>query len=176
MTLISVNGILGIITRWVLENVEITLLPIPGGIQDQQQVSWSSDNMDAAAMALAGAALAGITEGGGGFVDSVGDSIKAISQGSDEVKKGLAASIAGSASGAGRLLTRTTGAVMNPNMELLFSGPGLRTFNFSFILAPRDKNEAMTVIKIIRFFKQGMSPIRSKSRLFLPNQFVNKEN
>ena len=25
----------------------------------------------------------------------------------------------------------------------------------------------MTVIKIIRFFKQGMAPIRSKSRLFL---------
>ena len=56
---------------------------------------------------------------------------------------------------------------MNPNMELLFNSPSLRTFNFSFILAPRDKNEAMTIIKIIRFFKQGMSPIRSKSRLFL---------
>ena len=149
------------------KSIGTVILPIPGGIQDQQQVSWSQDNMDAAAMALAGAALAGITEGGGGFVDSVGDSIKAISQGSDEVKKGLAASIAGSASGASNLLTRTTGAVMNPNMELLFSGPNLRTFNFSFILAPRDKNEAMTIIKIIRFFKQGMSPIRSKSRLFL---------
>ena len=149
------------------KSIGTVILPIPGGIQDQQQVSWSQDNMDAAAMAMAGAALAGITEGGGGFVDSVGDSIKAISQGSDEVKKGLATAIAGSASGASRLLTRTTGAVMNPNMELLFSGPGLRTFNFSFMLAPRDKNEAMTVIKIIRFFKQGMSPIRSKSRLFL---------
>ena len=149
------------------KSIGTVILPIPGGIQDQQQVSWSQDNMDAAAMALAGAALAGITEGGGGFVDSVGDSIKAISQGSDEVKKGLAASIAGSASGASKLLTRTTGAIMNPNMDLLFNGPSLRTFNFSFILAPRDKIEAMTVIKIIRFFKQGMSPIRSKSRLFL---------
>ena len=149
------------------KSIGTVILPIPGGIQDQQQVSWSSDNMDAAAMALAGAALAGITEGGGGFVDSVGDSITQISKSSKEVKKGLATAIAGSASGASRLLTRTTGAVMNPNMELLFSGPNLRSFNFSFILAPRDKIEAMTVIKIIRFFKQGMSPIRSKSRLFL---------
>jgi len=149
------------------KSIGTVILPIPGGIQDQQQVSWSQDTMDAAAMALAGAALAGITEGGGGFVDSVGGSIKAISQGSDEVKKGLAASIAGSASGAQKLLTRTTGAIMNPNMELLFNSPSLRSFNFSFLLAPRDRNEAMTVIKIIRFFKQGMSPIRSKSRLFL---------
>ena len=149
------------------KSIGTVILPIPGGIQDQQQVSWSSDNMDAAAMALAATALAGITEGGGGFVDQAGSAIKAISQGSGEVKSALATSIAGSASGASRLLTRTTGAVMNPNMELLFSGPNLRSFNFSFILAPRDKIEAMTVIKIIRFFKQGMSPIRSKSRLFL---------
>ena len=149
------------------KSIGTVILPIPGGIQDQQQVSWSSDNMDAAAMALAGAALAGITEGGGGFVDAVGDSITQITKSSGEVKKGLAAAIAGSASGASKLLTRTTGAVMNPNMELLFNGPSLRSFNFSFLLAPRDRNEAMTVIKIIRFFKQGMSPIRSKSRLFL---------
>ena len=149
------------------KSIGTVILPIPGGIQDQQQVSWSQDNMDAAAMALAGAALAGITEGGGGFVDAVGDSITQITKSSGEVKKGLAAAIAGSASGAQNLLTRTTGAIMNPNMELLFNSPQLRSFNFSFILAPRDRNEAMTVIKIIRFFKQGMSPIRSKSRLFL---------
>ena len=149
------------------KSIGTVILPIPGGIRDQQQVSWSQDNMDAAAMALAGAALAGITEGGGGFVDAVGDSITQITKSSGEVKKGLAAAIAGSASGAQNLLTRTTGAIMNPNMELLFNSPQLRSFNFSFILAPRDRNEAMTVIKIIRFFKQGMSPIRSKSRLFL---------
>ena len=81
--------------------------------------------------------------------------------------KALATKIAGSAAGAGNLLTRATGAIMNPNMELLFSGPNLRTFSFSFLLAPRDKREAESVIKIIRFFKQGMAPIRSKSRLFL---------
>ena len=56
---------------------------------------------------------------------------------------------------------------MNPNMELLFSAPGMRNFSFAFTLAPRNQDEAMTIIKIIRFFKQGMAPIRSKSRLFL---------
>ena len=52
-------------------------------------------------------------------------------------------------------------------MELLFGGPELRTFSFQFTLAPRSKPEAMEVIKIIRFFKQGMAPIRTKSMLFL---------
>jgi len=56
---------------------------------------------------------------------------------------------------------------MNPNMELLFTSPSMRNFSFAFTLAPRSKEEAKTVIRIIRFFKQGMAPIRSKSRLFL---------
>ena len=149
------------------KSIGTVILPIPGGIQDQQNVSWSSDNMDAAAIALSDFALAAITGGGDAAVDSAANTVKGVSQNSKDVKTALANKIAGSAAGAGNLLTRTTGAVMNPNMELLFSGPSLRSFNFSFTLAPRDRNEAMTIIKIIRFFKQGMSPIRSKSRLFL---------
>ena len=84
-----------------------------------------------------------------------------------DIKKALSANIAGAAAGANRLLTRQTGAIMNPNMELLFDSPQMRTFTFSFLLSPRSKKEAGDIVKIIRFFKQGMSPIRSKSRLFL---------
>ena len=70
-------------------------------------------------------------------------------------------------------MTRTTGMIFNPNLELLFDKPTLRGFQFSFDLVPRSKNEAEEVVKIIRFFKQGMSPIRSESNLFLlsPNVF-----
>ena len=149
------------------KSIGTVILPIPGGIQDQQQVSWSSDNMDAAAIALSDIALTAITEGIGKGVDAAGNALKNVANDGGETKKALATAIAGSASGAGNLLTRTTGAIMNPNMELLFNSPSLRSFNFSFTLAPRNKAEAMVVIKIIRFFKQGMSPIRSKSRLFL---------
>jgi hypothetical protein len=31
---------------------------------------------------------------------------------------------------------------LNPNMELLFQGPQLRPFNFTFRLSPRDQKEA----------------------------------
>ena len=148
------------------KSIGTVILPIPGGIQDQQQVQWGSDSMDAAAIALSDIALSTITEGLGAGVDATINAAKNISK-SDEVKTALATAIAGSASGAGNLLTRTTGAIMNPNMELLFNSPSLRSFNFSFTLAPRNKAEAMTVIKIIRFFKQGMAPIRSESNLFL---------
>jgi len=110
-------------------------------------------------------------------LDTIGKSVKEGAQTasdlvksalkSDDTKSALGTYIAGQASGAQNLLTRTTGAIMNPNMELLFTAPNIRNFSFAFTLAPRSREEAKTVIKIIRFFKQGMSPIRSKSRLFL---------
>ena len=62
---------------------------------------------------------------------------------------------------------------MNPNMETLFKGPTIRDFNFTFKLSPRNPKEAKRILQIIRFFKQGMAPIRSETQLFLksPNIF-----
>ena len=75
--------------------------------------------------------------------------------------------------GAQNLLSRTTGAILNPNFELLFNGPSLRPFAFTFRMSPRDEKEAAQVRKIIRFFKQGMSVKTSESNIFLqsPNIF-----
>ena len=71
------------------------------------------------------------------------------------------------------LLARTTGAIFNPNTELLFRGPQLRPFGFSFFLAARNQSEANEIKQIIRFFKQGMSIKESTDNLFLktPNVF-----
>jgi len=56
------------------------------------------------------------------------------------------------------LLSRATGNVLNPNLELLFSGVNLRSFQFDFDFAPRDEKESNVVKEIIRIFKQSMAP------------------
>ena len=148
------------------QSIGTVILPIPGGIQDSQQVTWNQDNINPMQLALANIALAGIDKGIAEAAGTATDLVKSALK-SEDTKTALGTYIAQQASGAQKLLTRTTGAVMNPNMELLFTAPGMRNFSFAFTLAPRSKEEAKTVIKIIRFFKQGMAPIRSKSRLFL---------
>ena len=62
---------------------------------------------------------------------------------------------------------------MNPNMELLFRGPALRPFSFTWRLSPRDRGESMTIMRIIRMFKQSMAPKKTTSQLFLkaPNTY-----
>tara|TARA_Y100001963_G_scaffold156361_1_gene249758 strand:- start:785 stop:2119 length:1335 start_codon:yes stop_codon:yes gene_type:complete len=143
------------------------ILPIPGGIQDGQSVTWGESSMSPIDMAKANIALTGVTEGLGAAAAETGNMARNIASSFGDNQDALAAVIAGMAAGAGNMLTRTTGAIANPNMELLFGGPSLRTFSFQFQLAPRDKDEAMEAVKIIRFFKQGMAPIRTKSMLFM---------
>ena len=141
------------------------LLPIPGGISDSNQVGWNQENMDPVAIVKAELALKTILQGGKGFTDAVGDIANAV-KGAN--RNAVGTLIAQAASGTGQqLLQRSTGSILNPNMELLFQGPQLRDFSFQFKLSPRSKEEGERIIQIIRFFKQGMAPIRSQSRLFL---------
>ena len=56
------------------------------------------------------------------------------------------------------VLARTSGSILNPNMELLFNGPTLRQFKFQFKFTPRFKKESDAVQRIIKVFKKSMSP------------------
>ena len=143
------------------------ILPIPGGIQDGVGVGYGDSRMTPLDMAKANIALTTVSEGFTAGIGAAGSAAETVAGAFGDNKKALAAVIAGMAAGGQDLLTRTTGAIANPNMELLFNGPELRTFSFQFLLAPRSQEEAKTIIQILRFFKQGMAPIRTKSRLFL---------
>ena len=88
-------------------------------------------------------------------------------------KDEVAAFFAGQATGK-NIFTRSTGKMLNPNLELLFQGPTLRTFNYTYRFTPREEKESDEVKQIIKFFKKQMAPKRQKSgKLFLesPNVF-----
>tara|TARA_B100001113_G_C21117416_1_gene625957 strand:+ start:1832 stop:3187 length:1356 start_codon:yes stop_codon:yes gene_type:complete len=143
------------------------VLPIPAGIGDQSNVNWGPNSMNVGQMAAAGIAkeLLGDSKEKG----AIDSTIDALSSNNEDVKEAIRNALAGAATGSNpnALLGRTTGNILNPNMELLFSSPALRPFNFNFLLSPRNRFESQMIVKIIRFFKQGMAPIRSESNLFL---------
>ena len=145
------------------------VLPIPAGINDSNNAQWASGEMNAGQMALAGIALEGITNGLKSAGEEAAKQIKkATGAGGEDVKDAIAQTIAGAATGDQKaLMQRTSGQVINPNMELLFGGPQLRDFSFAFNFTARSAGEGRTILRILRFFKQGMSPIRSESNLFL---------
>ena len=55
------------------------------------------------------------------------------------------------------VISRSTGQVLNSNLELLFQGVNLRTFPFSVTFSPRSPGEGGRVRDIIRSLKQSMS-------------------
>ena len=143
-------------------------LNIPGQINDSNGVEWSGQKMNALEAAGASLALAGIQEGFTSMFDEAKNIARKVSNNSGELGTALANVYAGAAVGVGaQLLTRTTGAIINPNLELLFSGPTLRQFQFVFKLSARNSEEQKNIIKVIRFFKQGSAAQKSSSHLFL---------
>ena len=149
--------------------IETVILAVPGGIQDQNIANWNSETINPLQKAAAGIA-SGAIDG-----KAQGESISSQLVGrKDDIKTAIAGYFTGQATGIGQqALQRGAGVVLNPNMELLFNGPSVRQFSFNFLLAPRSESEQQQVVNIIRFFKQGMSPIKSQSNLFLktPNTF-----
>ncbi len=142
-------------------------LPISSPISDTNSVGWGDDTISGLS-ALGQGAFMNLV--GGTTTQSTDDKKTPPSEsGSGATKALLVSELSKAAVGGagGNLLTRATGAVINPNIELLFNGPSLRTFSFTFPLSARSEAESKTIQQIIRFFKQGMSVKRSTSALFL---------
>jgi hypothetical protein len=142
-------------------------LPIPGGISDTNAVTWGGDEMTPLEKSLAEFANSFITEGASAAADTAGTQLGNVQKSSSDLRTGVAAIFTSQAVGKSNILSRTKGAVFNPNMELLFSGPTLRPFNFTFKLSARGTKDRDQIRQIIRFFKQGMAVQRTQSQLFL---------
>ena len=161
--------------------IKRVILPIPGGITDNNAVDWGQATMTAADIAKSDLALSALEGGGEGFEKAMGDIGGTIKTNKEGIKEALTKKIAGSITGTGDQLMKREGQVMNPNMELLFNGPQLRSFGFTFKLSPRTKEEAKNIQKIIFCFKQAMAPVATDGNLFLksPNtwriRYYNRE-
>ena len=161
-----------------LKNNEIILghifLPIPESITDSNGVTWGEDSLNGLAATALGIGLKTIT------AESGTEAVKALTSGTKEAVGGLLSdnmttqainstfasmavnALGGNTSAAG-VLARKTGAILNPNMELLFGGVQLRQFSFSFDFAPRDKEESVVIKKIIRAFKKSLNAKNSST-------------
>ena len=162
-----------------MNSVGNVYLPMQPGLQDSSNTNWQDDKLDFISAALAnisGSTIKGASEGAveaaKAMGESFGDEWKKVLD-SGDLSNEVAGYFAGQATGS-KVLTRTTGSVVNPNLELLFDGPSLRSFNYTFRFTPREAEEAQEVRKIIKFFKKNMAPKKGKKgKLFLesPNVF-----
>ena len=161
-----------------METLGSVILPIPPGLSDQNTVSWNQSEMNNLQMQGAAAAQEVMRQQALGDLSGK-EAQKLLDQlaggeASEQIKSYLTGQIPGIDAKAGDVLSRSQGQVINPNMEMIFNGPALRSFGYTFRLTARSREESNVIRKIIRFFKQGMSVKQSVgSGIYLdaPNVF-----
>ena len=147
------------------------ILPIPEGISDSNSVAWGDSQMGPVQTVGMGIALNTI-QGENPF-SGLGDSVvKAMKMAGGAAKtgttqrmiqqffavKGVEQLIGSQQDLFQTALGRTTGAVFNENIELLFTGVALRQdFTFSYDMVPRSRKESDEIKQIIRLFKMEMA-------------------
>ena len=154
--------------------LETIIIPMPNSVADECRVQWGDDTMGGVAGRIFSPIAENFLNGSNDFLQ---DSYKTLAgagtglleaAGSGYVQRRFllnAARAAASAIGVNvtvaGVLGRTVGVIENPNLELLFSGPGLRVFNFTIRLTPRSSDESIMIRQIIRTFKQRMAVKRN---------------
>lgn len=170
------------------DSLGTVFLAIPNQITDSNTVDWAGSTIDPIRLQLANRSIEAMRNP----TNDVSSMLKQLTGGVfKDIKQGMANSqnrrnlqvyLAQEAVQAQGLLSRLQGEVANPNLELLFNGPQLRPFTFSFRMTPRQASEAAQIKKIIRFFKEGMAIQSKAGDVFLksPNvfkiQFMNGES
>ena len=155
-------------------------LPIPNGVTDSNSVAWDEDSANALELKGAEAfkdavknakimddtvtpeaALESLKGAGGSIMQSAKQFGAALDENTREQILNYfgakAVGIFGSNMSANSLTSRSSGQVLNPNMELLFKGVQLRTFPFTFTFTPRSRDESLIVKQIINIFKRSMA-------------------
>ena len=174
----------GSLARKSVINDGSILLQVPSNVQDGNAVNFGDSSMNTIVGAAAGIVGNVMTTGGKELanlkeqglsktLDNFGKGVKDDFTKRFENSQGLGqaaqnfmnAKLTSSALGVfggnvstQQLLARQQGQIFNPNLELLFDAPTLRSFTFSFKMTPRSQQEARQCKLIIRSFKQNMAP------------------
>ena len=147
-------------------------LPIPQQVSDSNACIWGDDTMnifELAGLAVGKASIKAFekTSDAIAYANNISQNMNnllslPISAGA---KENLQAAFAGAAINQlgsnvsfRSVLSRSTGQVLNSNLELLFQGAALRSFPFDITFSPRSKKEGEVVRQIIRALKRSMAP------------------
>lgn len=163
------------------KTINTILLPMYPGISESTSVDWGSEGLSAiqaVSAQLANSLIGGISEGPGAAARAARDAYEDLKNAlnnaakNESMKSFVRTYFAGQAAGT-NLFRRGSGAVVNPNLEVIFNGPRIRSFNYNFRFTPRDQRESEEVHKILTTFRKNMAVQRADTALFLkaPNVF-----
>lgn len=144
-------------------NLNQILLYMPEGVAASYKANWDGKAF--------GNAVAGILKNSGkgasgdyigaikGLADTASDAWeKAPAILGAQAVSSIAKRISGDSIGIQDIFSSVGGAILNPNVELIFGGHDLRTLQLTFKMVPYNITEAKVIRDIVKTFKQAMLP------------------
>lgn len=122
-------------------------------IQDTNTVKWGESSQNA----IEERAMEITRDSGGDFGSALKKAGDELAKAGEKYSTEIGEAMLSQAFGRPEAFTRTTKKIVNPNLELLFQGPQLRSFQMTFKMSARDESEATVIKGIIRYFKYHMS-------------------
>ena len=169
------------------------ILPMPKAT-DVNSVEWGKSELNASGLlAMGSATLADTIFSGNGVLprttqinleqqkrqreakenqkrgdSSTGGNLGVFQAATNQFNTTIASLITGQELDQDTFLARAGGHVLNPNAEMLFQGPTIRNFSFTFLMVARSQKEGAEIRNMIRFLKLGMAP-KFRNTTFLAN-------
>ena len=154
------------------------VLYMPEDISTGYKANWSGkafSNIGRDALATAGSGDFG--QAMQNSLNTAGDAFsQAIPNIGNKVIRETISKITGESLSQNDVFGATRGVILNPNVELLFSGTDLRNFQLNYKLIPRNSNEAEDIKEILKIFKRSMLPRFSDGKEFNTSKGQNIAN
>ena len=183
------DNVLGLTRRTKRSTVAISLY-VPETIVFDNSQNYQTPNLLDSPLGIAGAAAAtgisrlsagaGIQSGAGAIAATLGSAAGLATLGVakdyagkvlEKGRGGIAGDVVSKLLNTSNLKTAAqyAGFAINPVIEVLYSSPNLRSFNFDFVFAPRSLEEADAVWSIIYQFRRHSAPeLLAKGTMFVP--------
>lgn len=143
----------------------IIQLPMQPNLQEDNGAEWGEDKLNTIQNKLADIGIDAIPDNF--TLEDIKNAIKNLIKNlgnmgkdiinDDGLQRYITSYFAGQAVG-DNIFSRDYGTVINPNLELLYNEPKIRSFNFNFKFTPRTDTEAEIIKKIIRELKSALAP------------------
>jgi hypothetical protein len=144
------------------------VLPLPTNLQDSYSVKIGADELGLVG-SLASEAISDTGGLSSNLIDDINRAVSGAQNGGGSSFSNALSTARQFAGFAGRnaldsigigdgAIDVATGTAVNPHVALRFDGVDLKTHNFTWILSPKNEDEARSIRDIIRYIKQQMSP------------------
>lgn len=162
-------------TKFVSDSLPIVMMYMPDDQGTQVSAQWGgkSFTLNGAQAARTAASATGATDQGGlinGVIQGGGTLFDAVRKlfetggGKSAFVSGATTALLNNIPGVGGNLTQNdilqggTSQILNPNVEMFYDGPQLRTLGMVFRMSARSQEEAIQIAEIVKAFRMASAP------------------